>query len=50
MEMYFAREYDDLRADGRTRVSEETMRKIGRLYPNAVWHRESEDSWRIVVE
>jgi hypothetical protein len=50
MEMFIDRKYDDLKSDGRTRVSDESMRRIAGLYPEAVWHRESEDSWRIVVE
>lgn len=50
MEMLIDREYDDLERDGKTRTSDSVMRKIARLYPNAVWHKQSEDSWRIVVE
>jgi hypothetical protein len=49
MELFFNRDYDDLEKDG-SRTSERAMRTIARLYPEAIWHKENEDSWRIVVE
>ena len=48
MEIYFDRKYDDIKSNGR-RASDETARRIGKLYPEAIWYQNGEDSWKIVV-
>ena len=48
MEMYFNRAYDDLDDNGK-RLSDVVARRISELYPNAVWHRQTCDLWKIVA-
>ncbi len=47
--IYFNRAYDEIRPNG-TRESDELARRIARVFPDAIWRRESEDLWRIVVD
>ena len=47
-EIIFQRVYDDINSDG-SRVSDAAIRAIAQIYPYAVWEKESDDAWRIVV-
>lgn len=47
--IYFNRAYDNIRRDGK-RESDELALRLAKVFPQAVWHKETDDLWKIVVE
>lgn len=48
MELYLERSYDELQKDG-SRESDKLFILISKLYPDAVWRKENDDAWSILV-
>ena len=48
IEIRLRRDYDDLNPDG-TRESHKIFKAIASVCPEAIWEKQEEDSWKILI-